>query len=120
VRSKPRPGLTIAGALVTAGFHLPAVFVGALLAKSNPANMVTAVPVAGPLVAAFRGDSESFLLSVPFAVIDTVGQVTGLGLLLAGSWSSRKEVPVRNDIALVPVPMAMGKAGAGLGLAGTF
>ena len=57
-------------------------------------------------------------------VIDGLAQATGVAMFIAGLALPKKTL-VRNDVftsglTLVPRPMTLGRAGAGLGLLGAF
>jgi hypothetical protein len=121
-RSAPRYRLKLAGILVTGFTHLPAVLVAAAAARSDTANLVGVIPVAGSLIMVGRRNPAWLPALAPFAAIDAIGQAVGLGLLVGGT-ATREPVLVRDDIAaprIMPMPMVLGGAGAGVGLAGTF
>jgi hypothetical protein len=122
LRSKHGINFILAGSLVFALTHLPAVAAGAFAAKGDPPSIVAAVPVVGPLIALTRVDPAWRSYDAAFAAIDAAGQAVGLGMLIAGA-ATRTYTLVRNDLVsahIVPIPMALGRAGAGLGLAGMF
>jgi hypothetical protein len=123
LRTRPRRGLTIAGGVVFGLTHVAAVISAALIATRDPTALVAVIPVAGPLVGLSRVNAaDSRALVGLHATFDSLGQAAGLGMLIAGA-ATREQAIVRSDLAaprVLPVPMALGRAGAGLGLAGTF
>lgn len=79
VRKKPPKrrgvGLAIAGGSVFAGLYIwPLILAGWI-------DGTLAIPVAGPLVSIGRSGSSGWL---PMALVDSLGQAVGLGLLLGG------------------------------------
>jgi hypothetical protein len=122
-RSRPRVSLIVAGGIVMTLTHLATVVAGALTAQSDPRNLVVTVPIVGPIIEAARVDVGTFgPLVIVYTALDVAGQAAGLGMLVAGT-TTRNYTLVRSDAAsprVLPVPMALGRAGGGLGLAGTF
>jgi hypothetical protein len=58
---------------------------------------------------------------IPIFVADGVLQAAGAAMLIAGLVSPKRVmVPDDAKVHIVPVPVRLGKAGAGVGIAGTF
>jgi hypothetical protein len=122
-KTKIRAGLVGAGAGLLGGFWLITALPSVVIAdvSHNGSVALGAIPLAGPF--ALIPQSGGYA-SVDFVLVfDGLIQVAGAAMLIAGI-AAPKTVLVRDDIAKVvkylPKPVAIGKNGAGVGLAGTF
>jgi hypothetical protein len=77
----------------------------------------------GPVTAATTNqcvkDAFEEVETIVIIAVDGLVQATGVGLLIAGLASKKKEL-VRNDIKLGLLPPAPGRRDFGLGLSGAF
>jgi hypothetical protein len=118
---RPRLGPIIAGATVLGVLWGVSALVGAAAFDDthDPAYEWLYVPVAGPFLELTNTTSAAGSVTL---VIDGVGQAAGAALLIWGLTSPITRV-VRNDVSkplVLPMPVVMGRGGAGLGVVGTF
>jgi hypothetical protein len=126
-----RLGLVIAGASIFGTTYLATAVPSLVVAGGgSPEAAVGAIPVAGPFALLglilrpppSRTDNNLDVGGfIPIFVTDGILQAAGAAMLIAGI-VSRKRVMVPDDakVHIVPVPVRVGKAGAGVGIAGTF
>jgi hypothetical protein len=126
-----RLGLVIAGASIFGTAYLVTAVPSLVVAGGGASEAaVGAIPVAGPF--ALLGvilrppprNTDNNLGGagfIPIFVADGIVQAAGAAMLIAGI-ASPKRVLVRDNakVHIVPVPVRLGKASAGIGLAGTF
>jgi hypothetical protein len=125
-----RLGLVIAGASIFGTTYLATAVPSLIVAgQGAPEAAVGAIPVAGPfalLGLIFRpspsGDNNFDGVGfIPIFVADGLLQAAGAAMLIAGIVSPKRVmVPDNAKVHIVPVTVRLGKAGAGVGVAGTF
>jgi hypothetical protein len=137
--TEARTGFVIAGGVTLGvswafGGLLPGIAGLAACSGSNSGSCsgtfgVMLIPALGPFIAmgVLAGDKNSSNAGVAYAILAIDGSVQALGAaLLIYGLASQRDVLVRNDIVgktnvrWTVRPMAMGKAGQGVGVLGTF
>jgi hypothetical protein len=126
-----RLGLVIAGASIFGTAYLVTAVPSLVVAGGGaPEAAVGAIPVAGPFALLGlmfrpppRGTDNNFngVALIPIFVADGIVQAAGAAMLIAGIASPKRvQVPDDAKVHVVPVPVRLGQAGTGIGLAGTF
>jgi hypothetical protein len=125
---RPREGMLTGGIVLFAASWIPGLALagGCLVSECRGTRhgweTVLAVPFAGPLVYSLARcagtHEEGCYFGSPFWIADAAVQIGGFALFMVGA--KKRELWVRNDVALDLRPLSFGRSSGGLALVGSF